>query len=445
MKWKQIQQLLKEALLSAIDSVVSRIDQFTVHPGRDFTRSRKIPLKKLILFLITMGSSRTIHEILDFYDSDPESPTNSAFCQQRSKLLSSALEEVFHVFNETAGTLIPSAGKNVHFLAVDGSSLTFGTNGLPGMEEYLVPDRSEDGHYSMHMNALYDCDRHIYLDNIIQSASNKDEYGAFCDLVDRFQPWDDGKYVFIGDRGYCSLNNMAHVMQKGQYFVFRAKDITSQGLTQGLDLPEEGSFDSIVNLALTRSHSQKVITPDGFRRKNLNTYDTFDYLEHKTLGTYEMTFRVIRFQLEGGGYECIITNLPKEDYPAESFIKVYFVRWDIEVSFRDLKYTNALTALHAYKPEHIKQEIWAAMIQYNLTQMMLNCIGEPKKGTKHEHKANFGVAAHECMKFLRKPLDYEDTSLIRILSRFTVPKRKNRKCERNPQARRRPDTVYRSA
>ncbi|MDE7311006.1 MAG: hypothetical protein K2N87_05195 [Eubacterium sp.] len=61
------------------------------------------------------------------------------------------------------------------------------------------------------------------------------------------------KAIFIGDRGYCSYNNMAHVIKKGQYFLFRTKDIHSKGLAAGFDYPQEESFDVTVNVTLVRS------------------------------------------------------------------------------------------------------------------------------------------------------------------------------------------------
>ena len=39
--------------------------------------------------------------------------------------------------------------------------------------------------------------------------------------VDRHDVLDGIKNVYIGDRGYCSYNNMAHVVEQGQYFLFR--------------------------------------------------------------------------------------------------------------------------------------------------------------------------------------------------------------------------------
>ena len=71
------------------------------------------------------------------------------------------------------------------------------------------------GFYSMHINAFYDLNRHIYTDALIQPAHQKDEFAAFCQLVDSHVCIPDTKTVFIGDRGYCSYNNMAHVIEKG--------------------------------------------------------------------------------------------------------------------------------------------------------------------------------------------------------------------------------------
>ena len=69
---------------------------------------------------------------------------------------------------------------------------------------------------------------HTYMDALIQSVHCKNEFGAFCDIVDRHEVLKGKKNVYIGDRGYCSYNNMAHVMEHDQFFLFRTKDIHSK-------------------------------------------------------------------------------------------------------------------------------------------------------------------------------------------------------------------------
>lgn len=73
----------------------------------------------------------------------------------------------------------------------------------------------------------------------IQPVHQKDEFKAFCEIVDRHEVLPDTQNVYIGDRGYCSYNNMAPVLEKGQSFVFRTKDIHSKGLVSNFDFPEE--------------------------------------------------------------------------------------------------------------------------------------------------------------------------------------------------------------
>lgn len=53
----------------------------------------------------------------------------------------------------------------------------------------------------------------------------------------------------------------------------------------------------------------------------------------------------------------------------------------MESSFRKLKYTIGLSNFHAYKPEYIKQEIWARLLAYNITETMINHTVLEKHGT----------------------------------------------------------------
>ena len=80
----------------------------------------------------------------------------------------------------------------------------------------------------MHLNAFYDLTTHTYTDALLQPVHNKNEFGAFCDMVDRHEILEGSKNVYIGDRGYCSYNNMAHVIEQDQFFLFRTKDIHSK-------------------------------------------------------------------------------------------------------------------------------------------------------------------------------------------------------------------------
>lgn len=75
----------------------------------------------------------------------------------------------------------------------------------------------------MHLNAMYDLMNRIYTDIVIQPARTENEHAAFCEMVDRYNGLE--KTIFIVDRGCESYNNLAHVIEKWAFFLFRRKDI----------------------------------------------------------------------------------------------------------------------------------------------------------------------------------------------------------------------------
>lgn len=422
-------ETIKSYFTDAVNLVASDISQFAVNPDKDFTRSKKLNAGKLLSFMVSCGSSSTRLELLDFFCMDPDSPSASAFNQQRAKLRPEALEAVFHQFNKYARTLCDTP--EYRFLAVDGSTFTFLSKPSFASPEYFVSGgHSAKGFYSMHLNALYDLQKHTYADALIQPVHRKDEFAAFCTMVDRYKSCTDTKNVFIGDRGYPSYNTMAHVMEKGQYFLFRTKDIHSKGLVGNFDFPDTDSFDIRVNVTLVRSHNSKIKIKEGFYKRYVDANATFDYIEYGSHDTYDMSFRIVRFPISDNSHECIITNLPEDEFPIQKIKLLYFSRWSIEGSFRKLKYTIGLSDFHAYKPEYIMQEIWAKLTAYNITETMINHTVVNHSDTKHEYKVNFSMAAHICRVFLRPDRPKDSLNVMALLQKELIPIRNERQYPR---------------
>ena len=165
----------------------------------------------------------------------------------------------------------------------------------------------------------------------------------------------------------------------------------------------------------------------------------FDYLPPKSrkkdpVRFYKLSFRIVRFPISNDTYETIITNLPTDKYPAEEIKRLYSLRWGIETSFRDLKYTMGMLDFHSKKVECIQQEIYAHLIMYNFAEMITSHVVIKKKQSgKYTYKANFSVAAHMCRKYycgITSPPDLET-----IISRNLVPIRPDRHRDRYPSAR----------
>lgn len=73
-------------LSRSLDDLLSRRNQFCLHPGTDFTRSRKLPLRSLLLFLISMDDKSLRDELIRFFHLSSSIPSRSAVVQQRKKL-----------------------------------------------------------------------------------------------------------------------------------------------------------------------------------------------------------------------------------------------------------------------------------------------------------------------------------------------------------------------
>ena len=136
-----------------------------------------------------------------------------------------------------------------------------------------------------------------------------------------------------------------------------------------------------LKITLTRKQT-KVIKSQSEKYHFLSTTSTFDFIdEHNP--EYELHFRVVRFKLDGSEeYEAIVTNLSRDEFHKDDIKDIYNTRWCIELSFRDLKYSADLCAVHAKKRESIQQEIWARMILYNISFIMAHHVVNHKPKEK---------------------------------------------------------------
>ena len=122
--------------------------------------------------------------------------------------------------------------------------------------------------------------------------------------------------------------------------------------------------------------------------------------KHDPVVFYNLPFRIVRFKISEDSYETVVTNLHVTTFPPQELKKLYNMRWGIETSFRELKYTIGLLHFHAKKVEHIYQEVFARLIMYNFTELVTSPVIIQKADCKYAYKANFSVAVHVCRQFL---------------------------------------------
>ena len=157
---------------------------------------------------------------------------------------------------------------------------------------------------------------------------------------------------------------------------------------------------------------------------------------------YPMCLRIVRFQLDSGVFETIATSLPNT-FTLEDIRELYHLRWGVESSFRDLKYTMGLVNLHGKSDCFAEQEMYAAMTMFNFTSRIAReaVIRQPEEGIYAYH-VNFKMAAALCREYFRmEGADY--AKLLEEIGRHTVPVRPDRQNKRNLKAKGFADFTYR--
>lgn len=365
----------------------------------------------------------------------------SVFVQQRSKIKPDAF---VYVFREFSSTIIKSSEK-MRLLAVDGTDLHISTN-IQDTDSAFLGTALQKPYNLLHLNALYDINNHIYIDALIQKRRKSNENKVLTEMVDRS---DVRKALVIADRGYESYNNMAHIQEKGWYFLIRVKE-TGTGISSNLNIPETDCFDYGVNLFLYRkqTNEMKELTRGNDNYRFLPSSSRFDYLPAKTnrndpLKFYTLNFRIVRFKITENSYETVVTNLDATVYPPERLKELYAMRWGIETSFRHLKYTVGLTKFHTKKVMCVEQEPFANLIMYNFVEMITSHVVIKGKPKRYTYKVNISVAVHVCRAFFKGKTTSPNVETT--IANNLIPTRLGRHGPRTHRVRRFAGFLYRVA
>lgn len=152
---------------SAIHLIKENISCYCVDPASDFTRSREITPDILIDYLVQLQSKSCRSEIADYFVHYDDIPSDSALCQQRAKLLPSALERVFQLFNSSYA---PSkTWQGFYILAFDGSDVNIPRD--LDDEETLIQNGTNKSFNQYHLKALYDVLNERYWDIDLRTAT----------------------------------------------------------------------------------------------------------------------------------------------------------------------------------------------------------------------------------------------------------------------------------
>lgn len=342
---------VKNKLFSIIEEMNSYHWLFTKNPDKDFSQKKKWSFKEFMKFMLVMEGKSLKDELLQYFEFDNLTPSNSSFNQRRAQILPKAFEFLFHEFtNSFRDDYV--VYKGCRLIACDGSDLCIAHN-PNNKTTYFQSTPDSRGFNQLHLNAFYDLCNRIYVDATIQPSREKNEDRAMCDLIDRYM---GSTAIFIADRNYENYNIFAHAQEKEMYYLIRVNDIHSNGILSGLTLPKTSSFDIWKSVTLTKKQTNEV-KANREKYKFIPSTSTFDYLDLHKNKFYDLKMRIVRFPITEDTYECIITNLPQNKFSTDEIKHLYARQWGIETSFRELKYAIGLTRFHSKKMDYLIQEI----------------------------------------------------------------------------------------
>ena len=313
---------------AALAAAVSKAAQFS--DGKDFSRKSALTAETVIRLLIG-AEGGSLAKIL--HDAGIQA-TASALSQRRSQIPPEVFRSVFENFNSscTDGDLF----RGYKLLAVDGTAVNLPRN--PKSPSFVQNDGIPNGVNQLHVTPLYDIFNRTFADVVIQPEPKKDEIGALVEMLkrDTFAQ----KTLIIADRGFESYNLIAHCLEKPNTdFLIRIKQSRS-AMREVAKLPLcELDCDIGFTITTTQTNEDKqngyihLQVPKKSKAGSKTRRGRWDFPS-----PYPMKLRVCRFLLDNGEFETVATSLPRS-FSLDDIRELYHLRWGVETSFRDLKYT----------------------------------------------------------------------------------------------------------
>lgn len=323
--------------------------------GTATVRRRRLPTENAVWLVVAMALLRndSILSIVDRLqlalpsrDDKPIAP--SAVSQARKRLGEEPLETLFRMLSDawTRPASEANRWRELSVWIVDGTKLS--VQDTPENRAEFGKMQSGYGTSAfpmLRMVALMEARTHLVESVCIGSITDHERH-----LADEVWPQIPPQSVTIFDNGLFAVHRMRAMEANNQHWVTRARSNLHSSVVEHL-----GPGDDLVEIRLD---------PDA----------------RKLDRTLPKTHLVRRIQVAVRGFRplTILTSLrDAKRYPADEVRQLYLDRWEIEMSYDDLKtemLESSLT-LRSLNPAFVRQELWGILIAYNLVRVEMVRIG----------------------------------------------------------------------
>ncbi|WP_297330608.1 IS4 family transposase [Pseudoalteromonas sp.] len=342
---------------------------------KDFTRNRKLPLKRLITAILSLVSSSgdCVDQKLNHFFSNAQriglsngtqSVHKSALTKAREKVPWQVFEKILNKAVHLVNTLWPDTSpylwEGMSIFAIDGSKYILpATNKIRQMYDPNSGLQNEGkGHYPQaRIVTAYDTLKEIPLALRMLCISGSERKAAL-DILKTLEPGN----VILFDRGFPGYEFFVDFNRtyKG-YFLMRCST--------------SSTFPSIENFIKSKKKDTLLYIHPSYRTKH-NPERRAKY------GLKSILVRAVKHKNKDGSINVFITNLTDSNqFTYNKVIKLYDKRWGIEVQYRrDKSYLN-IQKFHTKSINGIKQELFAAAIMTIIARILVVFAAKEKKTT----------------------------------------------------------------
>jgi hypothetical protein len=355
---------VREDLAKLLDrATVKRVCRELEYSWRD----RQLdPYTTLHLFILQVLNHNTAMTHLPHLSGERFSA--SAYCQARQRLPLEIIQRLVDSFTrglERSGDDPRWHGHRV--MVMDGSG--FSMPDTPELQAYFgQPGKQKPGcgFPVARAVALFDA-QSGFLRDIIVAPMRTHDMSRAAQLHPKLSVGD----IVLGDRGFCSYAHLALISQAHLHAVLRvhASQIvsfhphrpgarTTTGLPRSRWIQRLGRCDQLV---------------EWYKPYSVPKWMTAEEYAQLPEG---VTVREIKYQIcEPGSrvHEVVLvtTLLDAKRYPTAEIIRLYRLRWQVEVDLRDLKITLGMDRLKGHTVATVKKEVLVFSLVHNLVRLVM--------------------------------------------------------------------------
>ena len=327
------------------------IEQALTHTGRASIRRRKLPAEHAVWLVIGLALYRhmplwqVVQEMALTLDGQAM-PVPSSSVAARQRLGPEPLAHLFGQLTQAWGRARPGQEGTLRVLAVDGVV-------------WSAPDSA---------------------DNRLALGSGRTQYGT--------QPW-----PMV--RGVCLLDTDSHELLDAQLGSYHCGELTLAAGLRGLDdsitLFDRAYFSAAFLMDWQHAGTQRhwlMRARDNLRHEIVQTLGEGDWLIRMPVSARARKLRpelpshwqarLIEVRVDGRIRRFITSMLDPRRFAAPALAQLYHQRWEIELSFREIKQSlqQGADVLRSKQPELVMQEVWGVLIAHTLLRRWMRLMAE---------------------------------------------------------------------